>query len=481
MKSGPIVVLGAGCAGLAATRRLVRAGRPVVVLEREDHVGGLAGGVHLGDNVYEYGPHAFHTTDPEILGDIQSIMGRDLITYRRTIKIKFLGNYFTFPLTLADVLGKLPPTTVVRAGLSLVRNVLAGLVRKPPVENSETVLQRYYGDVLYRIFFKSYIEHVWGIGPSEFSPAFARERIPRLSLLDVWDRVAGRVRALLGPRRVRTEGYVEKVEGNLYTTAKGFWLITQRMAEAAQRDGAEVVLDATVRAIERQGERATAVRFVVAGLERRIACSAVVNTLPVNEAVLMTEPALEEPVRGAARALRFRALVFVGLLVRRPRVLQASFMYFREHSFNRISDLSQFGFKVEPEGCTLLVAEISCDPEDRPWTDDEHARSLVLEDLVREGLVERGEVIESHVFRARHAYPIYTLGYEQELERLLEWFAASSNLETAGRQGRFQYVNTHVAMKMGYEAAERLLAKLGAREPEEAPVPPARAASGGER
>jgi protoporphyrinogen oxidase len=65
-----------------------------------------------------------------------------------------------------------------------------------------------------------------------------------------------------------------------------------------------------------------------------------------------------------------------------------------------------------------------------------------------------------HVFRAQHSYPIYTLHYEDHLARLLEFFGALSNMETAGRQGRFAYINTHVAMKMGYEAADRLMAKL---------------------
>jgi protoporphyrinogen oxidase len=162
----------------------------------------------------------------------------------------------------------------------------------------------------------------------------------------------------------------------------------------------------------------------------------------------------------SARALKFRALVFVGLLVRRASVLPSSFMYFRQHSFNRISDLAQFGFHITPDGSTMLVAEISCDVNDRPWTDEEFAKRAVLDDLVAEKLLTREQVIEMHVFRAQHAYPIYALNYEDHLARLLKAFADMANAETAGRQGRFAYINTHIAMKMGYEAADRLGAKL---------------------
>jgi protoporphyrinogen oxidase len=456
---GVIAILGAGCAGLAAGLRLAKRGYRVVLIEEADHVGGLAGGVHINGNVYEYGPHTFHTTDPEILHDIKSLMGNDLIPYRRTIKIKFLGNYFQFPLAMRDVLFKLPLPTVLHAGASFVWHFARGMFVKPAVENSETLLQRYYGDVLYEIFFKSYILRVWGIPPSEFSPAFARERIPRLNLLDLLDKISTAVKNRLG-RRVSTESFVEKVEGNLYTTRQGFSLITQRMGDKVIELGGEILLDAEVKRLIREDRRVSAVEYSQNGATRRLTCAGVINTLPINEAIKMTEPAWDGSVLQSANALRFRALVFVGLVVRRPHVLPSSFMYFREHSFNRISDLAQFGFHITPDGSTLLVAEISCDVTERYWTDEEYAKEAVIADLARENLVNRDEIVETHVFRSEHAYPIYTLHYERHRDTLLAAIGATANMETAGRQGRFQYINTHIAIKMGYEAADRLMAKL---------------------
>ena len=196
------------------------------------------------------------------------------------------------------------------------------------------------------------------------------------------------------------------------------------------------------------------------GSDERIPCEAVVNTLPINEAARMIAPSLGPEAEEAAKRLRFRATVFVGIKAARKRVLPASFMYFREHSFNRVTDLSHFGHKIEPEGTTLLVAEVNCDPGDRLWNDEAHVLESVSADLEREGVLRRSEILETHVFRSRHAYPIYTLGYEKDLAILLESLGRLRNLETAGRQGRFQYVNTHVAMKMGYEAADRLRARI---------------------
>jgi len=457
----PVVILGAGCAGLAAGLRLSKKGRKVVLIEQDDHVGGLAGGVQIGANTYEYGPHAFHTTDPEILNDVKSLMGPELIEYHRSIKIRFLGKYFQFPLTIRDVLVRLPVKTVIVAGFSFLWHFFKGFVSKPAVENSETLLMRYYGRVLYEIFFKSYIIKVWGISPAEFSPSFARERIPRLNLLAFLDKIWSAAKERLG-HKVKTEGYVEKVEGKLWTTRRGFSLITQRMAEGLAELGGDVLLDTRATRVFREGERIRAVEIASkrGGPPRRIECDGVINTLPVNEFTRMISPPPAKDVLDAAAQLKFRALVFVGVLVRRPKALLSSFMYFREHSFNRIADLSQFGFEIEPPGCSVLVAEISCGKDERYWTDDEYAKQAVMADLLRENLVTRDEVMEMHVFRAEHAYPIYTLHYETHKKTVVDAIDGSANMETAGRQGRFAYVNTHIAMKMGYEAADRLAAKL---------------------
>lgn len=459
MGGEPVVVLGAGCAGLSAAWRLRSKGKAVVVVEADDHVGGLAGGIRIQGSVYEYGPHIFHTTDPEILADIKALMGPELLPYTRTIQIKFLGNYFKFPLSVRDVLLKLPVTTVLWAALSFAFRFLQGLVWKPAVEDSETVLKRYYGDVLYKLFFKDYIERVWGIPPSQFSPSFARERIPRLNILEWLDSLAGGITRHLKPKRVTTSGFVEKVEGELYTTKEGFSRITQRMADRVVEAGGTLLLNTKAVRLNRTEGRVVSVTVKGPEGERDLPCSAVVSTLAINEAARAFSPALGPEVEQAAAQLRFRAIVFVGLKVKRPKVLPASFMYFREHSFNRVTDLSSFAFDIQPPGTTLLVAEVTCDPKDALWSDEALVKESVLKDLEREGIVRRDEVLETHVYRTRHGQPMYTLGYEKALESLLSAFARLDNFETAGRQGRFSYVNTHVAMKMGYEAAERLLSK----------------------
>jgi len=89
---------------------------------------------------------------------------------------------------------------------------------------------------------------------------------------------------------------------------------------------------------------------------------------------------------------------------------------------------------------------------------------MVLKDLLRENIIKKEDILEINVYRYEFGYPIYKLGYEKHLNNLLSYIKGIKNFETAGRQGKFQYINGHVAMQMGFEAAEKIHKSLDDKE-----------------
>ena len=219
------------------------------------------------------------------------------------------------------------------------------------------------------------------------------------------------------------------------------------------RTGAEVV------GLRLEGARVRAVDYRVDGETRSAECRAAISTLPLPVVARLCRPSWPEEVLRAAEALEHRPLVFVGLLVRRSPVLPTSLLYLREALFNRVSDLALLGFDPPDPGCDILVAEMTCDPADPLWSDDQLAIRTVVDGLARSGFLDPTEVADSVCYREPHAYPVWRLGFERHLDRVLSHVSSSPNFETAGRQGRFQYVNIHVAMRMGEEAVDRLAAR----------------------
>src|SRR4030043_926034 len=236
--------MGGGITGLSAGMYLARQGYNIDIFEKESHPGGLASGKIINGNIYEYGPHFFHTNNPQILSEIKKIANDELINFERTILIKFMNEYFVYPLSVFEVLKKLPKKMVFMAVASLIQNNFKRIFKKPEVENSETILLRYYGNVMYELFFKNYIYHVWGIYPDKFSPEFAMERIPRISGSIFLNKIVSPIRARFS--RSSTKHFVENVDGELYTTKMGYRGIIDKMVENVEKNGGKIHLNSEV-------------------------------------------------------------------------------------------------------------------------------------------------------------------------------------------------------------------------------------------
>src|SRR3712207_63022 len=116
----PVVVLGGGPAGLTAGYLLAQKGRPVVVLEAEDQVGGLAKTVVRDGYRFDLGGHRFFTKSAEVERLWDEVMGEEMLTRPRLSRIYWRGRYLDYPLRAADVLRKLGPLEVARCALSYV-------------------------------------------------------------------------------------------------------------------------------------------------------------------------------------------------------------------------------------------------------------------------------------------------------------------------------------------------------------------------
>ena len=92
--AGPIVVIGAGPAGLTAAYEAVKRGDEVVVLEADNVVGGISQTVERDGWRFDIGGHRFFTKVPEVENLWHEILpDEDFLLRPRMSRIFYEGKY----------------------------------------------------------------------------------------------------------------------------------------------------------------------------------------------------------------------------------------------------------------------------------------------------------------------------------------------------------------------------------------------------
>src|SRR5262249_12424627 len=131
--------------------------------------------------------------------------------------------------------------------------------------------------------------------------------------------------------------------------------------------------------IETSAQRVTALHLSTPKGPERLPVHQVLSTMPLPVFARMLRPELPSVLDDAARALRFRALTFVNLLLERPDFSPNTWMYVASGSLTmtRIQEPKRRSPAMAPPGKTSLMLEVPCEVGDRTWrasTDELEAR-----------------------------------------------------------------------------------------------------------
>ena len=178
MHVNPVLIAGAGPAGLTAALELSRAGVPVVVHEAESAVGGIARTETYRGYRFDIGGHRFYTKVAEVERLWHELLGHEMIRVPRLSRIFYQGRYYAYPLQLPNVVRNLGLVESARMTSSYLR---ARLQPADPEETLEDWVVNRFGQRLYKTFFKTYTEKVWGLPCNVIRADWAAQRIRGLS------------------------------------------------------------------------------------------------------------------------------------------------------------------------------------------------------------------------------------------------------------------------------------------------------------
>ena len=443
------VIIGGGPSGLTAGYELIAAEIPVTVLEKHSIVGGIARTESYKGFLFDMGGHRFFSKSEAVNKFWDKLLSDRFLVRPRQSRIYYRRKFFDYPLRAFNAFRNLGLIETCLIMVSCLR--WKAFPHKQEKTFEQWVTNR-FGRRLYKIFFESYTEKVWGISCTELSADWAAQRIKGLSLKT----------AVLTALGKKDKGIKTLIESFKYPE-KGPGMMWEEVASRITSNGGEVCLNANVTGIHRMGNKVLSIESGGSGSQGCCvhAGTHFISSMPLSELVLKMDPPAPENVRFAADQLRYRDFLTVCLIVDIPHVFSDNWIYIHDANVKvgRVQNYKNWSPEMVPEeGQSSLGLEYFCNEGDSIWNmPDDELVELAKQEMKSLGLLEIEEVIDGCVFRVEKSYPVYDSTYKEHLQVLREFVEEFENLQTIGRNGLHRYNNQDHAMLTGIIAAGNII------------------------
>lgn len=424
-----IGILGGGIAGLSLAYFL---GDQAEVLEKNARSGGLCRSFEKDGFTFDMGGHILFSKDEEILNFELSLLSGKLNKLQRRAACWFKDRFVKYPFE--NGLSELDRDDAYDCLINFISNP------QRPQNNFEDWLYNTFGSGLTDLYLLPYNKKIWKTEPKEMDCRWV-ERIPKPPLEDV-------VKSALG---VETEGYVHQLHF-YYPKEGGFETLPRTLEENIN---GRITKEFEIKAIHKSGSS-----WAVSNGQEERCFNKLVCAMPIFDFLKCLQDVPTE-VMNASEKLAFNSLSVVMLGLNRPRKHELVSCFFPQSDiiFHRLVFGDYFGKNYVPDGASSLVCEITSKHGDEIWTMPEaELTARVVDDLEREGFLEKSELATSAVQRAKYAYPVYDLGRSKNLS-IIEEYCKELDIELCGRFAQFRYDNSDQVIRSAKSVAERVLAK----------------------
>jgi protoporphyrinogen oxidase len=286
---------------------------------------------------------------------------------------------------------------------------------------------------------------------SDIGADWASQRIKNLDL-------ASALKDMLGGRKQDITTLIRQ----FHYPRLGPGMMWERVTEILDERGVPVRLGLKVNKINLAGGVVSSVTTVDAeGNEMTVSGDHFISSMPIRELIAAMAPAPPERVREAARKLRYRDFLTVGLIVDKPDLFQDNWVYIHspDVKVGRIQNFKNWSPEMVADAAhTSLGLEYFVQEGDELWeADDRSLIALATRECVTLGFIEEGDVLDGVIIRMPKAYPVYDRAFKENLDIIREYLRGIANLQLVGRNGQHRYNNQDHSMLTAIYAARNIL------------------------
>src|SRR5262245_8004653 len=448
-----LLVIGAGPAGLTAAYEAVKLGLNPTLVESDSQVGGLSRTVNYRGYRLDIGGHRFFTKVPMINDLWQEILGENFLVRPRLSRIYYDNHFFSYPLSAFDTLAGLGPLEVALVGFSYTK---ARLFPNKDETSFEQWVSNRFGERLYKIFFKTYTEKVWGIPCNEISADWAAQRIKNLSLYEAVSN------AILGGGQDKDGRIISTLIERFHYPRLGPGMMWECCRDLLSARGHPTIQGIQVNRVRHHRGRVEAVYGRDADGQRfEFGADHFISTMPLRQLIHSLDPLPPDEVLEAANRLRYRNHLSGNLIIKLESVFPDNWIYIHspEVVMGRIQNYKNWSPEMVPDQSrTSLGLEYFLWEKDYEWNwSDQRLIERGIRECIQIGLINPDEFEDGTVVRMKKAYPVYDRYYQSSLAVLREYIKSFSNLQTIGRNGLHRYNNQDHSMLTGIFAARNIM------------------------
>lgn len=492
-----VVVIGTGPAGLTTAYQLLKAKRPlkVILLEKDDCVGGISKTLSYKGNRMDLGGHRFFSKSQEVKDlwlellpeqgvPIETVLephqrekypgcvnpnkeDQVMLIRRRISRIYYLNHFFDYPVTLSwKTIANLGLVRTVKCGTGYLKSLL--------VKRKEDSLEDFYinrfGKPLYELFFRDYTAKLWGVEPSGLSADWGAQRVKKMSLFKA---VTEPIAKKINKKHVTNEtSLIEE----FYYPKFGPGQIWEKMASEIITMGGEIHFGTECKQIlTKKGKISEIIAESTQGHREILKADYLVSSMPIKELVEQMDCDVPLDVKKIAKELPYRDFITVGVLLHKLDIKNKTkfetyservpdcWIYIQERNvkMGRIQIFNNWSpYMVEkPLDSVWMGLEYFASEGDELWEmNEEQFIDFALEELEKTGIAKRENVIDTTMHKVKKAYPAYYGSYK-EFDKVREYLEGFKNLYCVGRNGQHRYNNMDHSMLTGMFAAEAIQGK----------------------
>jgi sialic acid synthase SpsE/protoporphyrinogen oxidase len=416
-------IIGSGVSGLVAAYELAKKGKNVRLYEKLELVGGIARTEIIDGVSYDCGPHLFHTNNPEIKDYWLSLL-KDEVTEPDLYGANLIeGKVYEYPISFESL-----EKQFTKKEIKTIKTEIAAINKEELAEskNYADFVKNLAGEFLSKLFFTKYPEKLWGIPTNQLSAKFA-------------------------PRRVEIRD-----KQRAFHSGKGKWAgvlkggcgaLAKAIESKLNNLGVYVEFNKELNLIEMSGKDSknntkniSALHFTDHELVDLSPNDVVISTIPITQMSHLLK---------AENKLWYRNLKIPCILVNKKIELPGSYdwLYIDDADiiFHRITLQNSFSEKGIPKNHSILSLEIACSDGDKiDLTENSKIIHKCINGLEKLKIIEKKDVISTHIIDAKNVYPAIFVGYEEELSKVKAVTDNINNLYMHGALAEYEYSDLQV-------------------------------------